>query len=312
MWHLFHDIESSNQGTTQTTSRVFRRIQKNGTSAAKKMLETRQRLPNLKKSNESNPFKPYQTFHFSETSRQFLWCLKGLCPSVLGFHFCSSQPLLPWQQCIRFSRLWDKLEHTVETTTAMATNRMMMPMSCPQRIFVAFHPTRTLHFNFHNFTDSQQKYFMAQLPTTRISTKWNQIQTALAKTLSWRFPLELKLLADPHSALSSWGHANHLENGLRAYAFNLPVRWLLRRLSDGSKKPKKLLEFIPPSYVICSRGNKSKLSLIPKLLISAYGNKTALHSCVAKIMLEDTLLWYTLELPLSGRACWHVCKSNFL
>lgn len=166
--------------------------------------------------------------------RQFLSaCLKGLCPSVLGFYFCSSQPLLPWQQCIRLSRLWDKLQNTVETTTAMATNRMMMPMSCPASICCMFHLTSTLRFSF-NFTDSQLKYFVVQLPTTRISTKWNQIQTALAETSAWKFRLELKPLTDPRSALSSWGHANHLENGLAdawgEYPMDLRNHWSFSHL----------------------------------------------------------------------------------
>ncbi len=133
----------------------------------------------------SNHIKPFISVrHHWNHEDNFCGVLKG-CAHLFWDSTSAppNRPLLPWQQCIRFSRLWDKLEHTVETTTAMATNRMMMAMSCPQRIFVAFRPT------------------------------------APCISISIRFPLELKLLADPRSALSSWGHANHLENGLRAYAF---------------------------------------------------------------------------------------------
>ena len=70
---------------------------------------------------------------------------------------------------------------------------------------------------------------MVQLPSTRISTRWNQTQTALAKTSAWKFRLELKPLTDPRSALSSWGHANHLENGLAdargEYPMDLRNHW---------------------------------------------------------------------------------------
>lgn len=115
----------------------------------------------------------------------------------------------------------------------MATNRMMMPMSCPASICCMFHLTSTLRFSF-NFTDSQLKYFMVQLPSTRISTRWNQTQTALAKTSAWKFRLELKRLTDPGSALSSWGHANHLENGLAdawgEYPMDLRNHWSFSHL----------------------------------------------------------------------------------